>query len=366
MAFWRRWSRARGACPTSSPIPRIAPLCSAILACGGAAPTAYARHFAAGERAETAGRHAEAASAFDAASRDRASPRERAHAAFLAALEQIRSGDVSGGAARLEAIGKTHGEHAAEARWQLVSLDLATKNPTATKELDDLLRAFPNEGVAYPALHARLRIARDSGGEAEALAVLRALEPAVAGTDSAPRVANEIAESLAKLRKTAEARDAFVEVARKFPYPGEYFDDALYRASELDQELGKNEDAVADLDRMLSVMESSTLPGTYIRPRFPDAAWRIAVLERDALHDDAKAIAAFERYVDLFPNDIRRAEALWNAGKLRGDHACDDWSRIVSIAPDSRYVPCVAERCKDVSIPKKSDAPKTCHAYITR
>jgi tetratricopeptide (TPR) repeat protein len=334
-------------------------------ACAGA-PSAYVRHFAAGERAETAGRHGEAASAFDAASRDQASPRERAHAAFLAALEQIRSGDVSGGAKRLEAIGKTHGEHAAEARWQLVMLDLATKNPAAVQELDDFLRTFPNEGVAYPALHARLRLARDAGGEAAALAVLRALEPAVAGTDSAPRVANEIAESLAKLGKLAEARDAFVALARKFPYPGEYFDDALYRASELDEQLGKNDEAVADLERMLAAMESSILPGTYIRPRFPDAAWRIAVLDRDKLHDDAKAIAAFERYVDLFPNDVRRAEALWNAGKLRGEaHACDDWSRIVSIDRDSRYVPCVAERCK-IDIPKKSQAPKTCHAYITR
>ncbi len=337
----------------------------ALAACGSSA-SAYESHFAAGERAETAGRHGEAARAFDAASRDRAPPREQAHAAFLSALEQIRSGDVAGGAKRLEAIGKTRGEHAAQARWELVSLDLATQSPAAASELDELLRTFPNEGVAYPALLARLRLAREAGGEAEALAVLRALEPAVAKTDSAARVAFQIAESLAKLGKTQEARDAFADVARRFPYPGEYFDDALFRASELDEELGRPDVAVADLEHMLSVMESSTLPGTYVRPRFPDAAWRIATLLRDQLHDATKAVAAFERYVNLFPNDVRRPEALWNAGKLRGDRACDDWSRIVGIAPDSRYVPCVAARCPDVRIPKDSHAPKTCHAYLTR
>jgi tetratricopeptide (TPR) repeat protein len=344
---------------------------AALAAACGAPPTAYAVHFAAAERAETAGRHGEAARAFDAASRDRASPRERQHAAYLAALEMIRAGDAADGAKRLQAVARARGEHAAEARWQLVLLDLATGSPDAKRELDDLLRTFPNDGVAYPALRARLRMARDAGGEAEVLSVLRALEPAVARTESAPRVAYEIAESLAKLGRLAEARDAFASVAKKFPYPGEYFDDALYRASEMDEALGRYGDAVADLERMLAALESSIWPGSYVRPRFPDAGWRIAVLYRDRIGDDKKAVAAFERYVGTFPNDIRRAEALWDAAKILrkdGDEpgACDRLARLVRIAPDSRYVPCAAARCPDVRVPKDSHAPKTCHAYITR
>ena len=341
-----------------------------LVACGGA-PSAYTVHFAAGERAETAGRHAEAADAFDKASRDPATKRERDHAAFLAGLELVRAGDVASGAQHLEAVVKNRGEHAAQARWQLIQLDVATSQPNVATELDDFLRTYPNDGLAYPALQARLRIARAAGGEAEALSVLRALEPAVAKSDSAARVAFDVAESLAALGKPDEARAAFLSVATRFPYPGEYFDDALYRASEIDEQQGRVPEAIADLEQMVAVLESSTLPGTYIRPRFPDAAWRIAVLYRDKANDAKKAIDWFERYYDMFPNDLRRAEALWQEAKLLqkgGDEsaACSRLAKLVSAQPDSRYVPCVVTRCSGVERPKESHAPKTCHAYITR
>lgn len=337
-------------------------------ACGGAGPSAFAKHFSAAERAETAGRHQEAADQFDAASRDPATKREKEHAAFLAALELVRAGDVAGGARRLETIANAKGEHAAQARWQLVHMDIATNQPNVKEELDAYVRTFPNDGLAYPALEARLRIARDAGGEAEVLNVLHALEPAVATTDSAPRVAFEIAESLAKQNKLGEARAQFALVAEKFPYPGEYFDDALWRTSEIDEQQGRIPDAIADLEKMLAVIEYSTLPGTYIRPRFPDAQWRIAVLYRDKLGDKAKAIAAFDRYIDMFSNSTRKDEALWQEAKLVDDAgaSCDLLAKLVKTSPDSRYVPCAVSRCSKIERPKESHAPKTCHAYITR
>jgi tetratricopeptide (TPR) repeat protein len=346
---------------------RIACALLVTTACGGA-PSAYAKHFAAAERAETAGRHQEAAEQFDAASRDPATKREQEHAAFLSALELVRAGDVAAGAKRLEAIVNAKGEHAAQARWELVQMDIATNQPNVKEELDAYVRTYPNDGIAYPALEARLRMARDAGGEAEVLTVLRALEPAIATTDSAARVAFEIGESLAKQNKLDEARAQFVAVATKFPYPGEYWDDALWRASELDEQLGRVPDAIADLERMLSVIEYATLPGTYIRPRFPDAQWRIAVLYRDKVGDKSKAIAAFDRFVDMFSNSARKDEALWQEAKLTDDAgaSCDLLSRLVKINPDSRYVPCAMSRCSKIERPKDSHAPKTCHAYITR
>jgi tetratricopeptide (TPR) repeat protein len=340
------------------------------LACAGP-PSAFATHFAAAERAVTAGRHRDAAVAFDAASRAEAPKREREHAAFLAALELVRSGDVAGGAARFEAIARARGEHAAQARWELVAMDVATRAANVTSELDDFIRTYPDSGLAYPALQTRLRLARDAGGESEVLALLRGFEPALAKTQSAPRIAYEIAESLAKLGKLDEASAAYGSVVDRWPYPGEYFDYALYRKSEVDETLGNLRDAVGDLERMLAVLESSTLPGTYVRPRFPDAGWRIAVLYRDKLGDKKRAIAAFERYVDRFPNDVRRAEALWQAAKLLSssgdeDAACGRLAKLVSEAPDSRYVPCVTAKCTGVSRPKNSHAPERCHAYILR
>ena len=347
---------------------RLAAAASIALAACGGAPSAYAKHFAAAERAETAGRHQEAADAFDAASRDPATKREQEHASFLAALELVRAGDVAAGARRLEAIANARGEHAAQARWELVQMDIATNQPNAKEELDSYVRTFPNDGLAYPALEARLRRARDDGGEAEVLSVLRALEPAVAMTESAARVAFEIAESLAKQNKPDEARAQLMLVATKFPYPGEYFDDALWRASEIDEQRGRIADAIADLERMLGVIEYSTLPGTYIRPRFPDAQWRIAVLYRDKVGDKAKAIAAFDRYIDMFSNATRRDEALWQESKLTDDAtaSCDLLAKLVKTSPDSRYVPCAMSRCTKIERPKESHAPKTCHAYITR
>jgi len=334
-------------------------------------PSSFATHFAEGERAVSAGRHGEAAGAFDAASHAEAPRRERDHAAFLAALELARSGDVAGSTARFEALARTHGEHAVEARWQLVAMDVATRAPNVTGELDDFIKTFPNDGLAYPAMQTRLRMARDAGGEAEVLAVLRGFEPVLKKTQSAPRIAYEIAESLAKLGKLDEASVAYGSVVERWPYPGEYFDYALYRKSEVDETLGHLEDAVADLDRMLVVLESSVWPGTYIRPRFPDAGWRIAELYRDKLGDKKRAITAFEHYVDMFPNDIRRAEALWQAAKLlstNGDEnaACADLATLVSKDPDSRYVPCVTAKCTGVVRPKNSHAPDRCHAYILR
>jgi tetratricopeptide (TPR) repeat protein len=190
----------------------------------------------------------------------------------------------------------------------------------------------------------------------------------VQATESAPRVAFEIGESLAKQNKLDEARAQFIAVATKFPYPGEYFDDALWRASEIDEKLGHIPDAIADLEKMLAVVEYSTLPGTYIRPRFPDAQWRIAELYRDKVSDKTKAIAAFARYIDMFSNSLRRDEALWQEAKLTDDAgaSCDLLAKLVKTSPDSRYVPCALSRCAKIQKPKDSHAPKTCHAYITR
>jgi len=351
---------------------KLAAALALVLACSST-PSPFTVHFAAGQRAQTAGRHAEAAQAYDEAARSPSAPRrDRQYSAYLSAMEFVAAGDLAQGAARLDAITQAGGEMAAQARYDVILLHMRTNEPEVPAELDDLVRRWPNHGVAYPALQARLRIARDKGGEAAVLGYLYALAPAVAKTDSAERVAYDIAESLVAMGRTQEARDAFVDVATKYPYPkGVYFDDSLYRASELDEQLGKPDVAVADLRRMLAELESSTLPGTYIRPRFPDAGWRIATLLRDKLGDKKKAAAAFADYVDMFPNDVRRDDALWQQAKLLRDlgdqdGSCSALSRLVRIAPDSRYVPCATLRCPTLSRPDKSEAPKTCHGYVDR
>ena len=84
------------------------------LACGASTP-AYTRSFAEGERAETAGRFAEAARHYDGAAQAAPNARERDHASYAAAKMLLQAGDLAAAAPRLEAIAsaKPQGEHAA-------------------------------------------------------------------------------------------------------------------------------------------------------------------------------------------------------------------------------------------------------------
>ncbi len=345
-----------------------------LAACGGAIPP-YATHFAAAERAESAGRYEEAARAYDAATTDATAPaRERDHARWLAGLMWLRAGDVAQGAAHLRAVAAGGGQDAPEAALRLARIHLAHGDPAALDELDAVALRFSQSGAALQALRARL-IQEDERGPEQALAYLHAIRAKLdAGGKTSELddfVAYSAAERVARAGRTAEARDAFVAVAQKWPYPKAYFDDALFRASELDEKLGRYQAAVDDLRRMLSVRESSTLPGSYDRPRFPAGAFRIAVLLRDRLGRPDEAHDAFVRFARDFDTSVLVDDALWNAAALeraRGDAdaACDDLADLVGARPDSRYVPCAVKQCKDIERPKESRAPKTCRAYITR
>jgi TolA-binding protein len=177
---------------------------------------------------------------------------------------------------------------------------------------------------------------------------------------------------MANLGQTAEARDAFVAVADRWRYPfGALWDDALWCASELDEKLGRYPEAIADLERMLKERETTTLMGSYIRPRMSPALLRIGALYAGRLHDHAKAREAFHRLYTDFTTSPLRPAALWREARLwaaDGDasKACDRLATLVHDYPDGRYVPCATEQCKDVKRPEKSKAPTSCHPYLLR
>ena len=211
---------------------------SLLLACGSGKPSAFALSYAAAERAESAGRYEEAAHAYATAAEDVAAPqRERDHALLSAALLEARSGDRAGAAAHLRALAAAKGPYAGPAEYHLAVLLLEGGATEGWDALDRFLRTYPNTGLALVAFRRRLRH-EDLGGPAQALAFLRATEPAVVGSELEEYVAYFTAERLADGGQTAEALTAFLAVAVRFPYPKAHFDDALFRASELAEAQG--------------------------------------------------------------------------------------------------------------------------------
>lgn len=342
----------------------------------GCAPTrgaAYEKSLADARRASHAGRHEEAAHAFDDAAKNAKVPRDAIYARYEAALARAETGDTSRAASELRAIADLPPPNAYAAQAAFKAANLTAKNDPArgASELEAVAVRFPESGVARVALNRVLRISADGGGPAAALARLDALGPKLQSTALAETVTYERAKCLAELGKTEAARDAFLDVATRWPYPRAYFDDALYRASELDEKLGRPEAAIADLERMLSYREKSTMIGSYERPRYIPAVLRIAKLYEERLHDRARAREALHRLYREFTTSTLRDDALWREAELwrkDGDNAsaCDRLGALVSDIPDSRYVPCAIERCPSLKRPSKSKAPATCHAYLLR
>src|SRR5262249_44258345 len=154
--------------------------------------------------------------------------------------------------------------------------------------------------LAPPALR-RYLSSLEASGEGGVQAYLTTLAPALAGTELAQYVDYELARSLERAGEPARAREAYLALADRYPYPrGVFWDDALYRAADISAAGGAPDVAIALLERLLRAREPSFLQGSYERGRYADAAFRIGVLYRDALHDPERARQAFERMWSAF------------------------------------------------------------------
>ncbi len=358
----------------------LAPLvlyASLALAGSGCAPqrgSAFERSLAEARRAETAGRFAEAAGSYDAAAGSAQVPRDATHAKYLAALMLARGGARADALVRLDVIAAAQPPQAdsASAALRAADLRIAAGDDEGWRRLEALLHAFPASGVARPALHRVLRHDDDTIGIPAAIAHVRVLQKTLGDTDLGESLAYEAALRLAETGDTRGARDAFVDVATRWPYPGgSLFDDALFRASELDEKLGRFDDAARDLERLLDEREVAQLSGSYQRPRYSSALFRLATLYRDKLKDKERARQAFHRLYADFTTSILRDDALWQEAALwreDGDTgtACERLASLAEDIPDSRYVPCAMQLCPRVKRAAKSKAPAECHPYIQR
>ncbi|MGH7272524.1 MAG: tetratricopeptide repeat protein, partial [Polyangiaceae bacterium] len=319
----------------------------ATTACAPVRGAAYELDFACASRAEGAGRFLDAARSYDDAARVALRPRDRDQATWDAAEVLASAGSIPEAIRRFSAIAADPlSEHEAEAAYRIAALRIDHGDPDrGWSELDDLVRRYPSHGVAHVALR-RLARHADEEGPAAGLEMLQSLDSSLDSTELAGLLSYLIAQHLEATGQVQKARDAYIRLADRFPYPfGAFFDDALWNASLIDDKLGRPRVAIDDLERMLKERETTFLMGSYERAKYVPAILRVGALYRDRLHDDARARAAFHRLYTDFAHSTMRARGLWLEAALwkkDGDSvtACDRLGTLIKSFPDSRYVPC--------------------------
>jgi outer membrane protein assembly factor BamD (BamD/ComL family) len=339
-------------------------------ACAPNRGASYDRSLADARRAQHDGRLDAAAQKYEEASKNAKLPRDAVYMRYEAALAWARAGDVARAATELRAIAtaKPPNQYSGQAAYKAAELARANDEAAGLRELEGVVVDFPEIGVAQVALGHLLQHDDEAGPEA-GLAHLERIAPRVKGTKVEEKVFYERAKRFEVLGRTEAARDAYLEVAKKWPYPfGGFNDDALYRAATMEEKLGRPNEAVVHLERLLSQREVASFMGSYERPRYLSAILKIAEIYEKA-GDRAKARTALHRLYTDFTTSVLRDDALWREAALwrkdgNASTACDRLATLASDFPDSRYVPCAAQQCPAIKRSAKSKAPATCHAYL--
>lgn len=340
-------------------------------ACAPSLPRAYQESRAAAERAYAAGRYDEAARHWLEAERAADRRRDRVEARYRAAQSLRRAGRGNEAARLLTTIADDAraNERKARAAYDRADIEIEGGDPAKGQAmLERLVHEHSSSGVAVHAARRHLSWLEDQGGIERALAWIDRVSPRLAQTPLAETLAYDKARLLESAGRTAAALAQYLEVARRFPYPqGAHWDDALWNASLLEERLGRHRAAIEHLRRLLSEMEPSHIQGSYQRPRYDDAQYRIAELYRDRLGDPARARREFHRVWTDHPTSLLRDDALWHEALLAkrlGDEraACSALELLVDELPDSRYAACTRPLCPRIE-PRRDGA---CRSYILR
>ncbi len=345
----------------------------AAAACAGAPSYApgYLEAYEAGLRAKSAGRMDEAWQSFDEAYRTADRVKDRDEALYLRARTEIamkRDADAEA-SLKLLAAATPRGPRANRAELDLAQL---AGDGGDTARQDELERAFlarhPDDGLAVAALSRVVARKRAEGNGESLVPTLEALVATSRGTDSEQAIDVELAYALEERGDGERAVALLLATARAHPYPkGPRTDDALYRASIIEERLGRPARAIAHLREMLEPREVSGPGGSYERPHFAEARMRIATLLLEHTSDHEGARRELHRVFDEHEDSRLRDDAIWLSAKVAlrdGDTrgACSDARRIVNALPDSRYAGCVGLLCSEVSPPLS----RRCADYIAR
>lgn len=339
--------------------------------CAASQSGELARLDAAAERAYSAGRYAEAAARWrEAADRSRR-PADRDEARYRQGASLARAGQANPALAVFDQLlrDSPRGVRAARATLDRARLQMAAGAPDASqKSLELLIENYPESGLAPLALHDLLGLLVPRG-ELAIRAYLNARIATLEETELGEHLHAAYAASLERSGDLDGARARYLLVAELYPYPrGALWDDALFRAADLAARSGAPTQAIQYLERMLGKREAAYIQGSYERGRYGEAQYRIAELYRDALHDPARARAAFERLWSAHRTSRLRDDAAWNAALLAAgsgdsDGACQDLQALVTEIPSSRYAACAPHLCSRITLPPEAG---TCHEYVIR
>jgi Tetratricopeptide repeat len=347
---------------------RASALCFLFIACAPALPAAYVHARDSAETAYGSGQFATAAQSWLVAAQTARTPRDRNEARYRAATSYERAGQLEKARAMYELLAGGKSERAPRATFALADLRLRSGDERGGyAALEAAIRKYPSSGVAGLSLRRYFAELATRGGDEAVLAYIAQVEPGLDQTELGEQLLYERARRLDASGQLTRARDAYLVIANRFPYPhGAYWDDALFHGAECEQRLGRPEHAIELLTRMLAAREASHLSGSYERPRFAGAAYRIAELYRDGLHDPSAARRAFHGVFTEYPTSTLRDDALWQeallARRSSTAEACAPLELLVRDLPESRYAPCAREICPQLTQP----ATRECRDYIRR
>jgi tetratricopeptide (TPR) repeat protein len=343
-------------------------LAALLAACAPTLPAAYVQARDAAESAYAHGQYTQAAEHWLRAANSAGSARDRSDARYRAATSYERAGRIEDASKWYRVLANGKSERAARASFALADLRLASGDAAAgLAELEAAIRKYPSSASASLALRRYFSALAEQGGDRAVIDYVGRALPELGRTDLAEQLLYERARRLDAQGETEQAVQAYIAVADRFPYPyGAYWDDALLRGSAGELSLGKPEHAIALLERMLRARERSRLSGSYERPHFADAAFRVAELYRDARRDPEAARRAFRGVFNDYPTSTLRDDALWQeallARRVAEPLACEPLRLLVEQLPDSRYAPCAHEICEKMA----PIAERECAAYIER
>ena len=340
----------------------------ALGACAPNLPAAYVHARDAAESAYGSGHFAEAATLWLDAAKSARAARDRSEARYRAATSYERAGQPERARELYEQLARGQSERAARATFALADLRIqGGEQAQGLAALEAAARKYPSSGVANLALRRYFAALRDQGGDRAVLDYIERVRPVLEQSELAEQLLYERARRLDALGSVTEARDAYLTVADRFPYPyGAYWDDALFRAAECELRLRQPGRAIAWLERMLAAREAAHFSGSYERSRFAEAAYRVAELYRDEQRDPEAARHAFHAVFVDYPTSTLRDDALWQEALLlraRGEaEACAPLALLVERLPESRYTPCAHELCPRIA----PLAQRECATYIQR
>lgn len=340
------------------------------LGCGSPPPAAYVYESDQAQAARVKGDHAAAARHYERAAALADKPRDAEEARYRAADSYARAGDTPRAESVYESLASAGPDAERRARADFALADLLQKTgrePAGQARLAAAIRRNPNSGLARLALSEHLDYLREHGGSEQVLSYLDSAADALGQSELGETIAYRRARELDQSGRAAEARDAYLACAARFPYPtGAYWDDALFRAAEIELALGAPQRAVQHLERMLAEQESAVITGSYERGRYAEAQLKIGEIYRDVLADPARARRELRKVWDKHRTSRLVDDALFQEALLAhaaGDESgtCAPLSIIARQLPDSRYAPCAHLLCPELAATRGE-----CHDYIKR